>query len=105
MRRGWPRGTTGPPHIDPMAEEGVLIQSAMYGYSFEQSVTNADEISFAVTEFRTSEEFFQVFTEDLHLGRGFQPGDTFRTTVLSYQTWRDVFGADPDILGQVHQRR
>ena len=95
---GLPRGTTGPPHIDPMAEEGVLIQSAMYGYSFEQSVTNADEISFAVTEFRTSEEFFQVFTEDLHLGRGFQPGDTFRTTVLSYQTWRDVFGADPDIL-------
>ena len=76
----------------------MLIQSAMYGYSFEQSVTNADEISFAVTEFRTSEEFFQVFTEDLHLGRGFQPGDTFRTTVLSYQTWRDVFGADPDIL-------
>ena len=45
-----------------MAEEGVLIQSAMYGYSFEQSVTNADEISLAVTEFRTSEEVLQVST-------------------------------------------
>ncbi len=97
---GLPRGTTGPPHIDPIAEEGEAIQTAMYGYAFEQSVTNDDGISFAVNEFRTSEEFFQVFTEDLHLGRGFQPGDTFRNTVLSYQTWRDVYGADPDILGK-----
>jgi predicted permease len=97
---GLPRGTTGPPHIDPMAEDGQSIQSAMYGYSFEQSVVNGEGTAFALNEFRTSEEFFKVFTEPLHLGRGFEPGDNFRNTVLSYQTWRDVFGFDPNVLGR-----
>jgi len=97
---GLPRGTTGPPHIDPMAEEGQSIQAAFYGYSFEQSVVNGDGTAFAVNEFRTSEEFFQVFTEPLHLGRAFEPGDNFQNTILSYQTWRDVFGSDPNILGR-----
>ena len=62
---GLPRGTTGPPHIDPMAEEGQSIQAAMYGYSFEQSVVNGEGTAFAVNEFRTSEEFFKVFTEPI----------------------------------------
>jgi putative ABC transport system permease protein len=97
---GLPRGTTGPPHIDPMAEEGQSIQAAMYGYSFEQSVVNDEGTAFALNEFRTSEEFFQVFTEPLHLGRAFQPGDNFQNTILSYQMWRDVFGSDPNILGK-----
>jgi putative ABC transport system permease protein len=97
---GLPRGTTGPPHIDPIAEEGQSIQSAFYGYSFEQSVVNGEGSAFFVNEFRTSEQFFQVFTEDMHLGRGFGPDDNFRNTVLSYQTWRDVFGFDPDVIGK-----
>jgi predicted permease len=97
---GLPRGTTGPPHVDPMAEEGQSIRAAFYGYSFEQSVVNEEGTAFAVNEFRTSEEFFQVFTEPLHLGRAFQPGDNFQNTILSYQTWRDVFGSDSDVLGK-----
>ena len=39
---GLPRGTTGPPHIDPIAEEGQSIQSAFYGYSFENSIVNGE---------------------------------------------------------------
>src|SRR5690606_24787004 len=97
---GLPRGTTGPPHIDPIGEEGRAIQAAFYGYSFEQSVVNQEGVAFAFSEFRTSEQFFQVFTEPMHLGRAFQPGDTYQNTILSYQMWRDVFGADPDILGK-----
>ena len=97
---GLPRGTTGPPHIDPMAEEGQSIQAAMYGYSFEQSVVNGEGIAFALNEFRTSQEFFKVFTEPVHLGRAFEPSDNYQNTILSYQTWRDVFGSDPDILGK-----
>jgi putative ABC transport system permease protein len=97
---GLPRGTTGPPHIDPIHEEGQAIQSAMYGYSFEQSVVNDDGAAFAVNEFRTSHGFFDVFTEPMYLGRSFEPSDNFRNTVLSYQMWRDVFGSDPDIIGK-----
>lgn len=97
---GLPRGTTGPPHVDPMAEEGESIRAAFYGYSFEQSVVNEEGTAFALNEFRTSEEFFQVFTEPLHMGRAFQPGDDYQNTILSYQMWQDVFGSDPDILGK-----
>ena len=97
---GLPRGTTGGPHIDPMAEEGESIQAAFYGYSFEQSVVNDEGTPFAVSEFRASDEFFDVFTEPLLMGREFEPGEDWHNTVLSYQTWRDVFGSDPDILGK-----
>jgi len=97
---GLPRGSTGPPHVDPMAESGQSIQAAFYGYSFEQSVVNEEGTAFAVNEYRASEEFFQVFTEPLTLGRAFEPGDDFRNTVLSYQVWRDVFGSDPNIVGK-----
>jgi putative ABC transport system permease protein len=97
---GVPRGSTGPPHIGPMAEEGQSIQAAFFGFSNEQSVVNGEGTAFSVNEFRTSEEFFGVFKEPLFLGRALEAGDDFRNTVLSYQTWRDVFGADPDIVGR-----
>jgi putative ABC transport system permease protein len=97
---GLPRGSTGPPHVDPIAEDAQSIQAAFYGYAFEQSVVNDEGTAFAVNEYRTSEEFFQVFTEPLTLGRAFQPGDSFQNTILSYQTWRDVFHSDPDIIGK-----
>ncbi len=97
---GLPRGTTGPPHIDPIAEGSESIPAAFYGYAFEQSVVNAEGTAFAVNEYRASDEFFQVFTEPLTMGRTFEPGEDYRNTVLSYQTWRDVFGSDPDIVGK-----
>ncbi len=97
---GVPRGSTGPPHVDPMTEDAKSIRAAFYGYAFEQSVVNEEGAAFAVNEYRTSEEFFQVFTEPLALGRAFQPGDNFQNTILSYKTWRDVFGSNPDIIGK-----
>ena len=97
---GAPRGSTGPPHVDPMTEDAKSIRAAFYGYAFEQSVVNEEGAAFAVNEYRTSEEFFQVFTEPLALGRAFQPGDNFQNTILSYKTWRDVFGSNADIIGK-----
>ena len=97
---GLPRGTTGGPHMHPVAEEGELIQAAIYGYSFEQSVVNDEGTPFAVSEFRTSDEFFDVFTEPLLMGREFEPREDYRNTILSYQTWRDVYSSDPNILGK-----
>jgi predicted permease len=83
-----------------MADDGQSIQAAFYGYSFEQSVVNNEGSAFALNEFRTSQEFFKVFTEPVHLGRAFEPSDNYQNTILSYQTWRDVFGSDPNILGR-----
>ena len=98
---GLPRGSTGPPHMDPIADdESDQIQAAFFGFSFEQSVVNDEGTAFALNEFRASDEFFDVFTEPLLMGREFQPREDYRNTILSYQTWRDVFGSDPDILGK-----
>ena len=77
-----------------------MYKRQFYGYSFENSVVNSEGTAFAVNEFRTSTEFFNVFTEPLLMGRAFATTDDFRNTILSYQTWRDVFGSDPDILGK-----
>jgi putative ABC transport system permease protein len=97
---GLPRGTTGGPHMNPIAEEGERIPAAIYGYSFEQSIVNDEGTAFAVNEFRTSDEFFDVFTEPLLMGREFEPREDWHNTILSYQTWRDVFGSDPNIIGK-----
>src|SRR5512143_1654500 len=37
---GIARGSTGPPHVEPMAQDGQLIKAAFYGYEFEQSLVN-----------------------------------------------------------------
>jgi predicted permease len=34
------------------------------------------------------------------MGRNFTPEDGFNNTILSHQTWRDVFSSDPDIVGK-----
>jgi putative ABC transport system permease protein len=97
--RGLPQGSTGRAHIDPMIETGESVQAAFYGYLNESSVVNREGTAFAINEYRVSEQFFGVFTEPLSMGRAFLPEDNFDTTILSYQTWRDVFGSDPDIIG------
>ncbi|HEX5420171.1 MAG TPA: ABC transporter permease, partial [Gammaproteobacteria bacterium] len=97
--QGLPRGTVGPALIDPLAEGGGSVEAAVYGYSLESSIVNREGTAFAINEYRASVGFFQVFTDQLTLGRGFQPEDSFDKTVLSYQTWRDVFASDPSIVG------
>jgi predicted permease len=97
--QGLPRGSTGRLHIDPLIEAGESAQAAFYGYSNESSVVNRDGTAFAINEYRVSEGFFQVFNKPLSLGRAFMARDSFNNTILSYQTWRDVFGSDPNIVG------
>ena len=97
---GLPRGTTGPPHIDPMAERGPVdsgrvlrllvraVRGERRGHGVRgQRIPNLRGV-------------LRGLHRALHLGRAFEPGDNFRNTVLSYQTWRDVFGSDPNIIGK-----
>ena len=97
--QGLPEGSTGRVHIDPMIADGETIEAAFYGFSQEVSVINREGTAFAINEYRISEGFFSVFTEPLLMGRPFTPEDGFNNTILSHQTWRDVFASDPNILG------
>ena len=96
--RGLPQGSTGRAHIDPIVAESESVEAAFYGFLNESSVVNDEGTAFAINEYRISEQFFGVFTEPLSLGRNFTAEDGFNTTILSYQTWRDVFGSDPSII-------
>ncbi|HEX5047432.1 MAG TPA: ABC transporter permease [Gammaproteobacteria bacterium] len=97
--QGQPTGAVGPALMEPFAETSQTAAAAFYGYSNETSVINREGTAFAITEYRTSEQFFRVFTNPLIRGRSFEPGDEYSNTILSYQTWRDLFGSDPDIVG------
>ena len=97
--RGLPQGSTGRAHIDPIVADGETVEAAFYGYLNETSVVNREGTAFAVNEYRVSEQIFGVFTEPLSQGRNFTPEDGFNTTILSYQTWRDVFGSEENIIG------
>jgi predicted permease len=97
--QGLPEGSTGRVHIDPMIADGETIEAAFYGFSQEVSVVNPEGTAFAINEYRVSEGFFSVFTEPLLMGRTFTAEDGFNNTILSHQTWRDVFASDPNILG------
>jgi putative ABC transport system permease protein len=97
--QGLPEGSTGRVHIDPMIADGESIEAAFYGFAQEVSVINRDGTAFAINEYRVSEGFFSVFTEPLVMGRTFTAEDGFNTTIVSHQTWRDVFASDPNIVG------
>jgi putative ABC transport system permease protein len=97
--RGLPQGSTGRAHIDPIVADAETVEAAFYGFLNETSVINREGAAFAANEYRVSEQFFGVFTEPLSQGRNFTPEDGFNTTILSYQTWRDVFGSEENIIG------
>jgi putative ABC transport system permease protein len=97
--RGLPQGSTGRAHIDPIVADAETVEAAFYGFLNETSIINREGTAFASNEYRVSEQFFGVFTEPLSQGRNFTPQDGFNTTILSYQTWRDVFGSEENIIG------
>jgi predicted permease len=97
--QGLPEGSTGRVQIDPLIEGGQTIDAAFYGFSNETSVINQEGTAFAINEYRVSGGFFEVFTEPLFAGRTFLPEDDTNNTILSYQTWRDVFASNPNVVG------
>ena len=51
-----------------------------------------------------SDNFFKIVGVDVAMGRAFQPGDDAAgaplVSVLQHETWQNVFGGDPAILGK-----
>jgi predicted permease len=98
--RGLPLGTVGRAHVDPLNEQSTSVQAAAYGLRQVSSVVGRDGVARPLSEYFASEEFFDVFTDPLALGRGFEADDG-GATVLSHRVWRDAFRSDPEILGSV----
>jgi putative ABC transport system permease protein len=88
-------------HIDPLNEDQGVVLAAAYGFANDATIVSGAGLPFAVSEYFVSDRFFQIFTYPLALGRAFEPGDDNGGTVLSYETWRELFDSDPDTVGSV----
>lgn len=65
------------------------------------NLTRADGDPLRLSRTETTPEFFTMFGARPHLGRLLVDGDLNNTgiAVVTYPFWRDVLGADPDIVG------
>lgn len=78
----------------------VFSQTALLSYGQEVLSSEPDHPSL-YTSYATP-EWFELLGANIHLGRLFEQSETLDTfnpvAIISYQTWRDRFAGDPDIL-------
>jgi putative ABC transport system permease protein len=101
--RGWTRASSSiPDYLDWRAESRALELAAYTSAGF--NLAGADRVE-RLRGMRVSSNFFDVLRRRPVLGRGFRPeeerADGPRVAVLGDATWRNAFGAAPDIIGRV----
>ena len=99
---GSPTGTVIPPELRPFYErdDHPIVEAAALAWSQEVQIVDADQRAHATIRYGVTDQFFEVFGEELELGQAFQRGQQPGPIVISYQVWRDMFGSDPDIVGK-----
>jgi putative ABC transport system permease protein len=81
-------------------EDHPTVEAAAIVWSQETQIAGADQIPHPTVRYGVTDQFFDVFGTRMALGRGFEPEDRPGRIVISYPIWRDVFGADPNIIGK-----
>jgi len=98
---GNPTGLMAPRFAAPFYEGHPSVEAASIGFALAGSVLAADSTPYPFLPYRVTPRFFDVFNGPMALGRGFQPDEPQESLVISYATWRDYFGSDPDIVGSL----
>jgi hypothetical protein len=82
--------------------EGTASARAGSGGCLDQQVNivGADGKPYSTTRYGVTDQFFEVFGSRMALGRAFERGQNPGPLVISYATWRDLFGLDPEIIGK-----
>ena len=86
----------------PKTGSAALAAVAAYRYSSKQLTGEGKPEKIESAD--VSAEFFPVLGMPPLLGRTFAAADmqsANRTVVLSYELWREKFGADPDVIGKI----
>lgn len=81
-------------------EDHPTVEAAAIVWSQETQIVGSDQTPHPTVRYGVTDQFFDVFGTRMALGRGFEPEDRPGRIVISYQTWRDLFGADPSIIGK-----
>ena len=101
--RGTPDGVITPRDLATFMEttDHPVVQAAALVFSQPSNVVGADGRPNATLRYAVTEQFFEVFSSPMALGRGFVRGQTQQgSIVIAYPIWRDLLGADPDIIGK-----
>jgi putative ABC transport system permease protein len=99
---GSPTGTLTPPELRPFydRDDHPIVEAAALAWSQEVQMIDAEGRAHASVRYGVTDQFFEVFGEDLELGQPFDRGQPPGPIVISYRIWRDLYGSDPDIVGK-----
>ncbi len=99
---GSPTGTVTPREVRPFWEnpDHPTVEASAIAWSQEVQVVDAEGRTQPSHRYGVTEEFFDVFGPEMHLGRGFERGEQAGPIVISYALWRDHYASDPDIVGK-----
>jgi predicted permease len=99
---GTPTGNITPKDVASFVEneQHPLVQAASIAWSQQVNIVGADGKPYSTIRYGVTDQFFEVFGSRMALGRAFERGQNPGPLVISYATWRDLFGSDPDIIGK-----
>ena len=97
---GSPTGTITPRETRPFSEnpDHPMVDALAIAWSQEVQIVGSDGSTHPTRRYGVTDQSFDVFGPRMELGRGFERGDQPGLIVIAYSIWRDVFGADPDIV-------
>jgi putative ABC transport system permease protein len=100
---GAPTGFVAPRDMPRIYDNTNTLDGAAICFYTEGKIVGGDGTAHNMGRYGVTDQFFKVFDLPMTLGRGFNKGEPPVSVVISYSTWRDIFGSDPKILGKVIQ--
>src|SRR5688572_7402947 len=97
---GSPTGRVAPRDMPTLYDNHPSLAAAALAFYAEGRIKGNDDVDYNLGRYGVTDQFFEVFSVPMALGRGFDRGEPQGPVVISYSTWRDVFASDPDILGK-----
>lgn len=98
---GTPTGMMADRFARPFYEGHPSVDAAAIGFALAGSIIADDGTAYPFLPYRFTSRFFDVFSNSIVLGRGFEPSEPDDSVVISYAAWGDYFGSDPGILGRI----
>src|SRR5215813_6328987 len=97
--KGNPTALMAPRYVAPLLQGHPSVESGTFGWGLAGSVIAADGTPYPFLPYRVTPRFFDVFNQEIALGRGFQSNEPPASIVISYATWKNYFKSDPNIVG------
>lgn len=96
---GLPTGLMAPRFAEPLYEGHSLVEAGALTWARSGSIVSSDRTPYPFTGVFVTDRFFDVFTDEMAMGRSFEAKEPAASIILSHATWEKHFGSNPDIVG------